>query len=209
MCLEEMIKSLAEMGSTLFNIQINQMEEETMTDNFKATTTPATVINKDKNVKLAPPWSIFFEELYAMFVNDPDVIVRDMGIEDDIYKIEMLVDSIDKAEALSILIPAEKKFGNITVKVNVVPPNHKEMTHAELYRKAFRDNLAVDRVLDSALPTGDPMVYIEFSKEVVQFYADNLRDPEGFKSTLYQDIAKDIFEGKPGVCYCTSKRDMN
>ena len=179
-----------------------------MTDNFKVTTTPATV-KEHEPLKLAPPWSIFFEELYAMFVNDPDVIVRDMGIEDDVYKIELLVDSIDKAEALSVLLPAEKKFGNITVNVIVVPPNHKEMTQADLYRKAFRDNLAVDRVLEGALPTGDPMIYIEFSKEVVQFYADNLRDPEGFKSTLYQDIAEDIFEGKPGVCYCTSKRDVD
>jgi hypothetical protein len=53
------------------------------------------------------------------------------------------------------------------------------------------------------------LTYVAFKKEVVQFYADNLRDPNGFKSTLYQDIAEDVFGEKNNVCYCTSKRDVD
>lgn len=209
MCLEEMIKSLAEMGSTLFNIQINQMEEETMTDNFKATTTPATVTSETGSVEMAPPWDIFEEEIRAMFEHDPEVKIQDGVWEDNVYKIELLVNSLDKAEALSAIIPDEKKFGNVKVWVLVTPPNHKELSQADIFKKAFKDNPVVDDVIHAGLPGDGTLTYVAFKKEVVQFYADNLRDPHGYESTLYQDIAEDIFEGKPGVCYCTSKRDVD
>ena len=208
MCLEEMIKSLAEMGSTLFNIQINQMEEETMADNFKSTTTPATV-KEYEPLKLAPPWFIFYEEILAMFKEDLEVTVTDMEIDGDVYTFKLLVDSLDKAEALSAILPEKKVYGNITVNLIIVPPNHKELSQADIFKKAFKNNPVVDDVIRAGIPGGDMLTYVAFKKEVVQFYADNLRDPNGLKSTLYQDIAKDVFGEKTNVCYCTSKRDVD
>lgn len=209
MCLEEMIKSLAEMGSTLFNIQINQMEEETMTDNFKATTTPATVLVKEPSFEMAPPWDILYDEICAMFEEDDEVTVTDIESDAGVYTIKLLVDSLDKAEALSAILPEKKVFGNITVNLIVVPPNHKELSQADIFKKAFKDNPVVDNVVQAGVPGDGTLTYVVFKKKIVQFYADNLRDPDGYESMLYQDIAKDIFEGKPGVCFCTSKRDVN
>ena len=44
-----------------------------------------------------------------------------------------------------------------------------------------------------------------FAKEVVQYWNDSLSDPYGKVSTLYQDIAKDIFEDTDGVMFCTGE----
>ena len=49
----------------------------------------------------------------------------------------------------------------------------------------------------------NPITYVVFVNEVVQYYNDNLSDIHGLRSTLYQEIAKDIFETRLGVYYCT------
>jgi len=46
---------------------------------------------------------------------------------------------------------------------------------------------------------------VVFKNCVVQFFNDNLNDAHGVISTLYQNIAAEIFEDAnlPGVHYCT------
>ena len=48
------------------------------------------------------------------------------------------------------------------------------------------------------------MSFAVFAKEVVQYYNDDLTDINGLKSTLYEDIARDVFD-IDGINYCTSK----
>lgn len=53
-----------------------------------------------------------------------------------------------------------------------------------------------------------PFTYVVFKNCVVQFFNDNLNDPHGIVSTLYQDIAAEIFADMPfpqdgGICFCT------
>lgn len=49
------------------------------------------------------------------------------------------------------------------------------------------------------------MYYVVFKNCVVQFFNDNLNDIYGNISTLYQDIAREIFADAEweGVFYCT------
>lgn len=49
--------------------------------------------------------------------------------------------------------------------------------------------------------------YVVFEKEVVQYWNDNLADYNGLTSTLYQDLAKEIFEDAnlDGVYFCTDE----
>mgnify|MGYP006958177364 CR=1 FL=1 len=42
-----------------------------------------------------------------------------------------------------------------------------------------------------------------FENKVVQFYNDQMDDINGNKSTLFQDIAGDVFGYDHGVFYCT------
>ena len=51
-----------------------------------------------------------------------------------------------------------------------------------------------------------PFTYVVFKNCVVQFFNDNLNDPHGVLSTLYQDIAREVFGDcgmAGGVAYCT------
>ena len=48
----------------------------------------------------------------------------------------------------------------------------------------------------------NPLTYVVLKKEVVQFFNDNLNDIHGLETTLYQTIAKDVFDGT-GVFFCT------
>ena len=52
----------------------------------------------------------------------------------------------------------------------------------------------------------NPIHYCVFKKEVAQYWGDNLGDPHGNVSTLYQEIAKDIFGESGGVIFCTDNK---
>ena len=45
--------------------------------------------------------------------------------------------------------------------------------------------------------------YVVFKNRVVQFFNDNLNDIYGNISTLYENIAEDVFAPLNGVAYCT------
>lgn len=48
-----------------------------------------------------------------------------------------------------------------------------------------------------------PFTYVVFKNCVVQFFNDNLNDPHGIISTLYQEIAEEVLESVPNTYYCT------
>ena len=50
----------------------------------------------------------------------------------------------------------------------------------------------------------NPITYVIFKKEVVQYYNDSLSDAHGMCSTLYQDIAKRILDADEGIFFCTN-----
>jgi hypothetical protein len=114
----------------------------------------------------------------------------------------------DKNAALQRLLPTEKKFGNITLKIIVDGPisNIAFPTQKDLFDTAFKGNPAYAY---SVSPSADTwffnMTYVVFKNCVVQFFNDNLNDCHGLISTLYQDIAAEIFEDANlnGVYYNT------
>ena len=97
----------------------------------------------------------------------------------------------------------KKDFGNDSVSIYVVPMEVKDWLPIDVYRKAFEGNPAFSYATSVEGIYSNPIHYIVFSKEVVQFYNDSLSDVNGLCSTLYQDIAKEVFEGKKGVNFCT------
>ena len=96
----------------------------------------------------------------------------------------------------------------MTVKVNVIPANTFKKNAFDLFKKAFKNNPAVEDILQVPTPYGS-MVYVQFANKVVQFYADEMSDPYGYRSTLYQDIAKDAFQSVNDVVYCTAPTDYS
>ena len=123
-----------------------------------------------------------------MFKDDPEITIR--CIEDPLT-IKLYVDNTAKANALTKILPMEKDFGGVKVYIQVIPNNVSSQSPADLFKDAFKDN----PVFVDMITVGDiyinPVNYCVFKNEVVQYWDDNLGDPHGRVSTLYQDIADD------------------
>ena len=153
-----------------------------------------------KNIKLSAPWVTYFRKLEALFGEDPDIDVR---LDEDKYIITLYVKGNDKADALNQLLPYKKEFGGVTVGINVVPANEDDLSKEDLFSIAFRGNPAFSYMTSIDGILSNRFTYVVFKNKVVQFYNDNLGDVHGFCSTLYQDLAKEIFENEKGFYYCT------
>lgn len=165
-------------------------------------------MKEEKKIGLSAPWITLFKEYEAMFAEDPNVDVCLKEEKGDYKAIVLYVTGDKKAKALGKLLPCEVKFGNIIVKIIVKPANElAEENIVQLFKDAFGGNKAVSCINAIDNPFGFNMAYIVFKKKVVQFYNDNLTDINGNCSTLYQEIAKDIFEVHDGVSFCTSSAD--
>ena len=162
-------------------------------------------------LKLSAPWYIKVRELEAMFKYDNEVHVV---YDDEISTVTLYVDNYDKACALEALLPEEYMCGR-TLTVEVVPPNDatsenwafSNETKEFLYALAFENNPAF--AFSRAVQLGtNTITYVVFAKMVVQFFTDDLGDAYGNCSTLYQEIAKDIFGESEGVSFCTDIKDV-
>ena len=155
-----------------------------------------------KELKQSAPWFTFFKEFQALFGEDPAIKVEYNEV-DNIIK--LYVEGEEKYEALAQLLPTEKVFGNVVTKIEVIPANTLKSEATPLFQTAFEGNpvfaYAVSKGSDALTFGAD---YVVFKNKVVQFWNDELNDVNGNITTLYQEIAKDIF-GDVGVFFCTDK----
>lgn len=158
------------------------------------------------NMKLSPPWAIFYREIQALFGDDPEIhVVYDE--QSEIVKI--YVENPEKAEVLSQLLPTKKMFGRVGLDIQVIPADGKkystdvpENVDATMFEKAFKGNPALSYAKTFPNLFGAVVTYVVFVPEVVQFFTDDISDINGLRSTLYEDIARDVFDGIP-VNFCT------
>lgn len=154
----------------------------------------------EDNSKLvaSAPWFIYYHQISSMFAPDPEINVT---FDEDSLEISLYVDNQSKASAISQILPEYKEFGKVKVRINVIPPDVN--WKYEIIKKAFKGNPIVSdiQIIDMD-ELSNPMCFVIFKKEVVQYYSDNLGDYHGLTSTLYQDIAKEIIP-EDGVYYCT------
>jgi hypothetical protein len=182
------------------NSFIQTRRKKVMTEVAKNNATVNEAKEEKKGVGLASPWVIFYKEIEALFAKDPDV---DVIFNEKNPEIKILVNDEIKADAISKIFPHHKTLGNVEVKITVVPANETEETTLDIFRKAFYGNPAVDSFVSVPTIYGAPMNYLLFVPEVVQFWADNLGNPHGVESMLYETIAKDIFEN-PDMIFSTA-----
>lgn len=154
-------------------------------------------------IKKSAPWMTYYREVDALFKKDKDIVVV---FNEESFELTLYVDDQTKASALALLMPTEKEFGSTTLKVRVIPPNDRLSEVAmkdvlTIASVAFRGNDAVYTIKGVSGILN--IVYVVFKKEVVQFFDDNLGDINGNCSTLYETIAKDVFENI-GISYCTA-----
>lgn len=154
-----------------------------------------------EKLELVSPWVNFYKEIEALFIRDPEIRVE---IDDVDKKVTLYVSNGDKAEALSTILPDIKTFGNVEVRIAVVNENDPDdWDLLKNYEMAFKGNPAFDSVKESVTPFGT-FRYVIFDREIVQYRNDDIGDANQIRSTLCQEIAKDIFEETGGIHFCTA-----
>ena len=154
---------------------------------------------------LSAPWHMYYKELCLLFEHDEEVrIIYDM----DEQVISIYVDNAVKAEVMAAVLPTEKKFGNVTLTIVVIPANKNLRRSCGFdYENLFYGNPIVNEVYTVDGIMTNPITYVVFKKEVVQYFTDDLGDAHGMCTTLYQDIAKRVFEEHEGVFFCTDTKN--
>lgn len=162
--------------------------------------------------KVLPPWLTLMNKIQALFDGDPQIACNIVWAGTH-PSITLATNNPDKAAALIKLLPEEKKFGNVTLKIDVdcnTISNKAFADTKELFETAFSGNPAFEYAISTDGYWYIPFTYVVFKKCVVQFFNDNLNDPHGVLTTLYQEIASELFadmEFNTGVSYCTAVED--
>lgn len=158
------------------------------------------------NGKMSPPWYTYEHEIEALFGADPDI---NIVFDPEELKLSLYVDNTDKAEALEELLPKSVNFGNVEMSIAVIPANDMVVrNNARLFELAFKGNPVVTDIVNIDDVFSNPIEYVVFQKEVVQYYSDNIGDLYGNTNTLLQDVAKRIFDGKDeGIYFCTDSEE--
>ena len=163
----------------------------------------------DVRVKISPPWITYVNKLEALFDGDPLIAFNVNYAGEDGPSVVLATNDGDKAAALVKLLPEEVCFGNVVLTIGVDCPkmsNRAFVSKKELFEVAFKGNPAFAYAVSPQEEGYQWMAvtYVVFKNCVVQFFNDNLNDCHGIVSTLYQEIAGEIFaDTVNGVYYNT------
>ena len=152
---------------------------------------------------LSSPWISYARMLYMLFGEDPEINVI---YDNDKTEVRLYVNNNEKATALSKKLPVEKTFGNVTLKITIIP-NNDEDSSIDIFRKIFNGNPILSDIVTEDGPMQAGMSHILFRNEVVQYFNDCLNDPMGLETTLYEDLARKVFEDTEGVYFNTDVAD--
>lgn len=150
-------------------------------------------------VSVSSPWISEARKIYALFNEDPDINIL---YDDDACEVKLYVNGSEKADAIAKILPTEKEFGNVTLKITVIPSNTEE-SPIDIFRKAFAGNPICAEIIVDDNPMSVGMSHVVFENRVVQYFNDCLNDPYGLESTLFEDIARDVFVETNGVYFNT------
>ena len=155
---------------------------------------------------LSPPWNIYFSKVKVLFEQDPDI--KGINFDQESKVITLVVSNPEKAGAIEQLLPATKEFGNVTVTIKVeVFVEDAEESKSDILSKAFCGN-PIFKGIEKNQTLG--CAFCIFKKEVVQFYTDDLTTPDGYYSTLYEEVAREVFgsdEDSNEVVYYSTSRE--
>jgi hypothetical protein len=103
----------------------------------------------------------------------------------------LFVSNAVKADAIARLMPGEAEFGNVTLRVSVIPANA-DPTPEQVWRQAFDGNPVLSCTETDRLPDGTPVTFAMFAPECAQYYADDLTNPLGLRTVTYEQLAKAV-----------------
>lgn len=140
---------------------------------------------------LSPPWSTLQQKIKVTFGNNPNVVVGELqSIAEGQYAIDIQCKTIKTAEGLAFTLKQQFKMGNVIVFVNIFDPEGNKisppLTQAsatlEETQKYLVQGLRGNKNFTSSFISTSPssLVQIETRARVLQFWNDNLSDPNGY-----------------------------
>lgn len=160
-----------------------------------------------EKLKLSPPWVTYVNKINALFNNDANINIK---YDNNNCCVKIYVANDKKATALNMLLPDYMDFGNVELSIIVIPNNNfidlkDNISMQELFEIVFEGNPVFAFSKEIIGLFNNPITYVVFKNRVVQFFNDNLNDIYGNISTLYQEIASDVFDNRvlQRVCFCT------
>lgn len=159
------------------------------------------------NLKLISPWYEYYAKVDALFKEDPEV--KAVFDEEELV-LKLYVDDASKAEAIAQLLPEQEEFGNVLMRIEVIPPSFSN-DKLSLFKRAFHGNPAFIDVKTVQTPFAPDQHFVIFAKRVVQYFNDDIRDLDGIRSTLYQNLAEEVLRGEilGEVRFCTEYTPMD
>jgi len=154
-------------------------------------------------VTLSTPWIEFARKLHVLFGQDPDINII---YDNEATEVKLYINNAIKADALSRKLPTEKTFGNVTLKITVIPSNNED-SNTDIFQKIFTGNPILKEIVVDDNPMLPGFTHIIFENKVAQYFNDRLNDPMGLESTLYENLARDIFEDTGEVFFNTEASD--
>ena len=104
---------------------------------------------ENNKMKLSPPWITYYHKVQALFEKDDSVIV-DFD-EDKCYLNIVIKEDVEKGEAIRMLLPFEKNFGNNIMKINVMTTkDEKSIPTTALFANAFKGNPIVEDIINTS-----------------------------------------------------------
>ena len=158
-------------------------------------------VKSTAKAKLSPPWYKTWNMLKVLFKDDAEVEISDIvkPADSSQYLIYLDCTTPEKAFALANILKTTYHFGKVTLFLKFRVPNGKKLTDKpnSLYDtalEAFASTPAITDIKKCQDMFGDTFVVIEFVKEIVQFYNDELLDFYGNYNGTYLDVAKELFK---------------
>lgn len=160
---------------------------------------------------LSPPWILYHKKVQALFKDDPQVNVRDLGSTGDgNYVFLILVSDKKKADAIKAILRDKIEMGNITVTITILGPDEDgiagsaDKDDVSTYNAAFSGNPIFSRTVSMAV-YGSAVKYCIFKCDVIQFWCDDISDYYGNCNCLAEDIAREVLK-ETSVWFCTEQK---
>jgi len=165
---------------------------------------------KNNVVGLQSPWVTTYNKIKALFERDDDLEIT--GITNDgegVYTFSIISANSTKLNSIERILKNEFVFGNVKLVVKFVYENKVDAVTAADFKNAFNGNNVLRKVETVDTVLANDVNYVIFSKEIVQFFNDDIGDYFGNYNGLFEDIARECFKEEIRANYCTDIVPVN
>lgn len=160
------------------------------------------------NVKLEAAWWQIYKEIKNFIGADPEVEIGDMDeSEAPKYRFTIASQNESKIKALSKVLINHYDIGNITLDIDfdfIKNDDEDEEITKDDIEAAFQGNPYYVTTQVTTKGMFEDLCYVVFTKEIIQFFNDDLSDLYGNENIIVADLALERCNRGENMYFCTS-----